>query len=353
MSNITVKEHLVEKRNILNEMRAVGWSLQELKFFDLYLSKINSRDLSSRKFKMLLRDFIINMDIIRPDIRNIRPVRDSLLQKIVIIPIKNEEGDIIGESTFQLFKECDIKIENDEWCIEFDAHDKALPLMFEFKEKYVTYEVKNILGLKGENHVRMYQILKQYEGLGEVTLSLAELRKRLGIEPTQYKIWSAFKYWVLEVCKKSLESTDIKYTYESIKRGSGKTSPVKAVKFLITKSDKAEQLTLFDKETVNQNNLSIPKQPYQLYKDPDTIAFASAFEFRFDEDEMKIIVQRLNNNPNAPKGIEKRINFFKRVNNELNYRKLKKSKENKPIKDDFAYTLGIIKSQLNEYGDKS
>jgi len=120
-------------------MRAVGWTLQELRFFALYLSRINARDPETRKFRIPLWDFVQGMDIQRPDIRNIRPVRDSLLRKLVIIPRYNEKGKLVGERAFQLFKKCDIEKDKfDEWYIEFDAHDDALPLMFEFKKEYVT-----------------------------------------------------------------------------------------------------------------------------------------------------------------------------------------------------------------------
>jgi hypothetical protein len=348
MADIAVKTHLVEKRNILNEMRAAGWTLQELKFFDLYLSKINARDPESRKFRMPLWDFIHGMDIQRPDIRNIRPIRDSLLQKIVVIPRYNEKRQLVGESAFQLFKECEIeKDEYDEWYIEFDAHDRALPLMFEFKEKYVTYEVRHLLGLRGENHVRMYQILKQYEGLGEIMLPLEELRKRLGVKPEEYTRWDNFKAKVLDECRKALEKhTDIKYTYEPIKRGSGKTSPVKAVKFFITENTKAEQLSLFD-EDVGTEVEPTPK-PYELYHDPSTMAIANAFNFRFDDSQMKLIEQVLKDCPNAPKELEKRINFYKRMNAELNHRISQKKKEGDPVRKEFAFALKMIKNQLQE-----
>ena len=45
---------------------------------------------------------------------------------------------------------------------EIDAHDRALPLMFDFKNKYFKYELWNALRLKSPNQVRMYEILKQW-----------------------------------------------------------------------------------------------------------------------------------------------------------------------------------------------
>jgi plasmid replication initiation protein len=224
--------------------------------------------------------------------------------------------------------------------------------MFEFKKEYVTYKVINVLRLKGENHIRMYEILKQYEGLREITLPLEELRKRLGVKPEQYKSWQDFKRWVIEECRKALgEHTDIKYTYEPIKKGNGKTSPVKAVKFFITKNNRAEQLSLFD-EGVPEIEPTPEPQPYEMYSDLSTIAIANAFNFRFDEAQMKLIEQALKDSPNAPKELEKRINFCKRMNSELNFRISEKKKEGDPVRKEFAFALKMIKNQLQEEGNR-
>ena len=48
---------IVQKRNVLNELRKNSMSLQELRFFSIYLSKINSRDISTRIVRFSLEDF--------------------------------------------------------------------------------------------------------------------------------------------------------------------------------------------------------------------------------------------------------------------------------------------------------
>ena len=113
-----------------------------------------------------------------------------------------------------MFKEAVVeKDENEEWYVEFDSHDKALPLMFAFKNKYFQYELWNALRLKSPNQVRMYEILKQYESLGIRELTLVNLRELLGIEKKEYSgrtSWSDFKKKVLDSCQQALqESTDI------------------------------------------------------------------------------------------------------------------------------------------------
>ena len=126
------KTAIVEKQNVLNELRSNNMSLQELRFFSIYLSKINPWDISTRAVRFPLSDFQHIMGFGRLNIRQLKSCTDSLLCKIVHIP--DEKG---GYTAFQLFKRCKVsQDDNDEWYVEIDAHDEALPLMFEFKNRY-------------------------------------------------------------------------------------------------------------------------------------------------------------------------------------------------------------------------
>ena len=214
---------IVEKRNALNELRSNGMTLQELRLFSIYLSKINPWDKSTRVVRFPLDDFRRIMGL-GPDMNivHFRNAVRGILQKIVEVP--NDGGS--GYTAFQLFKQAEVeKDRNGEWYVEFDAHDKALPLMFDFKNRYFKYELWNALRLKSTNQVRMYEILKQYEVLGKRELFVSDLRELLGIGKKEYTGrtgWSDFKKYVLDSCRKALsECTDISYTYERGKVGSG------------------------------------------------------------------------------------------------------------------------------------
>ena len=97
------------------------------------------------------------MDFGRLNLAQLKATTDSLLCKVVHIP----EEDV-GYTSFQLFKRCRFSHdENNEWFIEIDATDDALPLMFDFKDRYFKYKLWNALRLKSANQIRMYEILKQ------------------------------------------------------------------------------------------------------------------------------------------------------------------------------------------------
>lgn len=75
----------------------------------------------------------------------------------------------------------------------------------------------------------MYEILKQCERI----VILDDLKAMLGIGKEQYPRFKDFRKYVIEVCQQALEQyTDIKYTFEPIKRG----RKIYALKFTITKN---------------------------------------------------------------------------------------------------------------------
>ena len=228
------KNYLIEKRNILNEIRSNNMTLQELRFFCIYLAKINARNVLTRVVRFPMSDFQKIMELSAINMTQLQYTADTLLGKVVGVTL--EDGG--GYKRFQLFKEATFfQDEHNDWCIEIDAHDQALPLMFEFKEKYFTYELWNALRLKSSNQLRMYEILKQYEKIGYRVFSIDDLKELLGLKKSDYPRYNSFKSDVLEVCRNALEKyTDIKFTYEPTgKIGRGKK--VYSLKFIISRND--------------------------------------------------------------------------------------------------------------------
>jgi len=238
------KDNLVKKRNVLNEIRTNNMSLTELRFFSIYLSKINpAKPDETRAVRFPLDDFRAIMELSsRLKIDHMKTVTGNLLRQIV--SVRDEKTG--GYTQFQLFRECIVnQDESGGWYVEIDAHDKALPLMFDFKSRYFTYQLFNALRLKSSNQLRMYEILKQYQVAGERVLTVDELRELLGIGKNEYPRYNDFKNRVLDSCQHALaEHTDIKFTYEPHgKKGNG--GKVLILKFTIEKNeDYTDQLTL-------------------------------------------------------------------------------------------------------------
>jgi hypothetical protein len=272
------KDYVIEKKNIVNEMKANGWTLQELRFFNLYLAKINARDESTRLVRFTLESFERIMALGRINVEHTKKVVERLLCKIISVPLESGSGIKKGYTMFQIFKECAIyESEDGVKYIEIDAHDKFLPMLFEFKKHYFNYPLWVILRLGSTNHLRMYELLKQYEHLGERSVTLEDLRDMLGIEPEQYQEWYNFKRRVLDSCQAALlEKTDVKYTYQTIRKGRG--GKVAGIKFIIEKNtDYVDQLCFDEYIDPQDNYLEVSRglpmsehgeEPVSLQKSP-------------------------------------------------------------------------------------
>ena len=297
---------VVEKKNVLNQIRRNNMTLQELRLFSIYLAKINARDSSTRTVKFSLENFCKIMDI-EIKLSQIRENTYHLLQQIVEIP--NEDGTK-GFTAIQLFKECKLSQnkETGQWFFEIEAHDKALPYMFDFKERYFTYELWNVLQLKSANQLRMYEILKQYEHIGKRRLSLTELRELLCIEPNEYPRWDNFKVRILDACQKALtEQTDITFTYEPIRTGRKFT----AVMFFIRKNEnyvdhlkldeyiqKKKAIKVVAKSKLSRAWIPLDKNTddetaEEIYGDENLAFLAGACDYEFSPQETRVLFDYL------------------------------------------------------------
>lgn len=221
--NVLKKKSLVIKQNSLNEAKYSNISSEGLKFFAVYLTKIDQRDISTRIVRFTLAEFTHAIGLEQgQNIKYFQKIAGKLLSQVVYVP--NSNGGFKAFPLFQTF-ELDKDKETGEWYIEIDAHDKVLELMFGFNNKYFKYEFGNIAGLTSNNQIRMYEILKQYEKLDKREISIEQLRFLLDIKDNEYTGsdgFENFKKKVLKPCQKALkEKTDICFDFKRGKTGRG------------------------------------------------------------------------------------------------------------------------------------
>lgn len=358
------KTAIVEKRNVLNELRSNNMTLQELRFFSIYLSKIDPYDINTRCVRFPIEDFQRIMGFGRLNLGQIRASTDSLLCKLVHVP--DEDGN--GMRVFQLFKECHLfRAADGKWYMEIDAHDKALPLMFEFKNRYFTYELWNALRLKSPNQVRMYEILKQYEHLGKREIAVTELRELLGIDQNEYTLWQNFKVRVLDSCQQALkETTDICFTYERGKSGRG--GKWLSIVFYIKKNTNyIDQLTLEEfiasqpnSELIDSSvsNADASFEEYIEEIDDETLLmkkygseslyfFATSMDCEFTKEETRVLFDIVLAHYIEPRNDAlSRHDFMHRLYNQLLERAADQTLP--PLKSRYKYLRAMLRGELEE-----
>lgn len=284
---------IVEKRNYLNELRTTLHTTQELRLFSIYLSKINPYNKNTRVVRFPLSDFQRIMNFGKLNIAQLKASASSILKSQVFLP--KENGGFKGVNLFETFD-----VDQDSggsWYVEINATNAALPLMFDFKDRYFKYELWNALRLKAPSQIRMYEILKQYEYIGKREIEVKELQELLGVNYTR---WDRFKAKVLDSCQQALkETTDICYTYERGKTGTG--GKWLTIIFHISKnSDYVDQLSLWEYMEQAAEQSGAAQEPQLELFDTDTeqnestAFFSGACDDEFTAAEIESLVTIIN-----------------------------------------------------------
>lgn len=297
-----IKNLDVQKKNLLNELRTQNMTIQELRFFNMYLNKINEDDLEIGTVRFRVEDFKAILELGRVDIERIKTVTDRLLSKV--IKMTQGHGGRVG---FQLFKSCTLdQDDNGVWYIDIDAHDKALPLMLDYKNRYLKYELWNALHLRSVNQLRMYEILKQFEGLGHRILRVDRLKHLLGVSIHEYARFSDFKRRVLDACRHALKMhTDIQFDYMPYER-KGIGGKIHSLKFIIKRNESQENL--LRSQSIHDNG------------EEERLAFlGDAFDEEFSHDEVCLLLVKLyQHNPRIARDDMKAFHCFYNSYNEMN-----------------------------------
>lgn len=227
MNKLDIKK-TVKKSNVLNEIRNANASLVEYRLFCVYLAHlpINSED---NVVTFTLSDYARIAGLDRPRHADLETQSHNLLRLTALI--KTDDGGFVNRNLF-----CEFKLyrENEEWMVSLECNPKIAPLIREQKTRFLRYKLYNTIYLKSYNQQRLYELLKQYEKIGERLIELEDLRAYLSIADTEYPVWGDFAQKVLKVAQKALkENTDICFDYEPIKKG----RKVISVKFYIKKNE--------------------------------------------------------------------------------------------------------------------
>ena len=131
-----------------------------------------------------------------------------------------------------------IKYDRSTVKIRFHEYMKPLLLYVVGNEEYTKFVLENITKCDSIYSMRVYELLKQYQKIGERVMQLQELREILGIKKKEYEKYSHFKARVIQQAHKEInEKTDIRMEFEEIKQG----RKVVAIKFYVKPKNKYAQ----------------------------------------------------------------------------------------------------------------
>ncbi|MEY8285631.1 replication initiation protein [Lachnospiraceae bacterium 50-23] len=224
-----MKDSLVVKANQLIEAR-YDLSLNEQKIILYAASKIDREKDYLNYIELDISEFMELLETKGKRYEEIRDITRELRKKEVVINTNDTEYIAGWISSITFYKNTG-KIK-----LRFD--DDLMPYLLQLKKRFTRYQLKNILYLKGKYSIRIYELLKQYEGIGKREFKLQELKKILFIENCYDRIYDLERFILIPAVDEINEHTDIIIDYEKIKTGRRVTS----IFFKVTPKDQSDKV---------------------------------------------------------------------------------------------------------------
>ncbi|WP_144519640.1 replication initiation protein [Bacillus thuringiensis] len=236
--DLLIKEtNIVSKSNSLIEANS-RLNLVEQKILLCLASNIEPNDRDFKTYTFPIKQFHDLLGLSgSTKYTELSKITRELLSKVIEIRIKEELIQVSWLSSAIHNKK--------KGTIDMRFDPLLKPFLLELSSKFTSYSLANVIKLKSTYAIRIYELLKQYEGIKERTISLENLRYYLDAIDI-YPNYANFKQRVLTPAQKELtQKTDISFEFEEIKLG----RKVQKIRFIIlSKKKKDSELVHFEKK---------------------------------------------------------------------------------------------------------
>ena len=221
-----VKNDLIVQHNDLIGAR-YRLNLQEKRVILWLLTQIKPDDEDFKLHKLKIAEFakILNLKI-SGQYAELQEVTLNLMKKV--LKIHRVETKSILQIAWLSYAEYYLT----KGYVELRFDPALKPYLLQLKSHFTKLTLSDLMQLNSIYSVRFYELLKQYELIGQREISVKDFRTYCGIEDCEYKKYNDFKKNVLERAKKEInEKTDLKIDYAEIKE----SRKIVAIKWTIKK----------------------------------------------------------------------------------------------------------------------
>ncbi len=233
---------IIKKSNQLIEAR-YKFDVWETRFFLSVLSQIRREDTDLDVYRVWYRDVARAFGLkSNQSYALLREAAKRLMQKSFFVNYEKDGHE--REVQYHILRKIDYLkdgeeekgIENQEY-VDVTVEQEMKPLLLQLQRNFTAYDLRNVRKL-GAYPVRVYELLKQYESIGERTIYVEEMKRMLELT-TEYPRFPNFFQKVIKPAVQEINThTDLTVTgIEYVKEG----KKVVALRFLIRRKD-AEQL---------------------------------------------------------------------------------------------------------------
>ena len=209
---------LIRKSNSLIEAR-YNFSIWEARLFSKVLTLISLEDSDFHVFRVFLKD-IINDFMLQKDNASyelFRKAAEDLMSKKFYVPYEVEGA--IREKKYPIIIMADYMKEAataqarkaNEY-LDISIHPEMKPLLLELRERFTSYDLRNIIKFRSTYALRIYEHLKQYERIGKRTLEIDYMRRIFELT-SEYPLFGNFYQKVVQPAQRDINLfTDLTIT---------------------------------------------------------------------------------------------------------------------------------------------
>lgn len=281
---VVKSNHLMEARYKLN--------LIEQKIMLQLISKIEQHDKEFHIYTFDIKDLALSIDL-NPDLKNayrdIQQATRTLVGRVLQLYSEKEN------SLLQVSWLSSAKYHYNDGTVELKISEDLKPYLLQLKNRFKAYPLKYVIQFKKSYSFRFYDLLKQYENIGQRTFKVTELRRILLIEDKEYSRFYDFERWVIKPSVKEInEKSDLKITYEKQKKGRN----VESIHFTIQQKTGADQ---FEAELEERQRELLRRGLFQ--KIEKNYLLGNLKEFSTEKVETAIRVVEASKNKENPTGL--------------------------------------------------
>jgi len=213
-SSVDQNKLSVVKSNKLVEAK-YKLTLNEQRLILLMVSMIKPEDEDFKNIRIRIKDLKEILDLRRKDLyEEVPEITKKLMSRVL------EIKDIEEKRLLQISWLSSAEYLFGEGVVELSFDPKLKPYLLKLKEAFTIYNLQSVLKLRSSYAIRFYELLKQYEKIGNRKFKIKELKDILGIGKKEYKLYGDFKRRVILPAQKELrEKTDIYFEFEEVKKG--------------------------------------------------------------------------------------------------------------------------------------
>lgn len=148
-----------------------------------------------------------------------------------------------------------IRYKSKEGLIECSFDPNLKPYLLQLKDNFTSYTLQSVLPMRSSYSIRLYELLKQYEKIGNRAFNLDDLEDIMQV-PKSYRVWRDFNKRVLETAQNEINNlSDITISYSPIKTGRKITSVSFTIAPNLNKLPLKQYITLIRSKCVNMTLL--------------------------------------------------------------------------------------------------